>query len=173
MDASLEEIQRTFTAVDEDKSGSIDVNELQRALIKGGFSLSLASVAMLIRINDSNGDGKIDFQEFSGLHRFLFQIQAAFVQAAGGSPSVTQITSTQLKSALDILGYPWIDGPAFSATCLAFDPTRDSLFGLTEMIAIVTYLKTVVATYKGFDSQGRGVVSLNMNRFLYAASNTR
>jgi hypothetical protein len=173
MDASLEEIRVTFAAVDEDKSGAVDVNELQRALVKGGYTLSLASCAMLIRINDSNGDGKIDFQEFTGLHRFLFQLQAAFVQAAGGSPTATQINSAQLKSALDILGYPWIDGPAFSAMCLAFDPTRDSLFGLTEMIAMVTYLKSVVATFKGFDPQGRGMVSLTMNQFLYAASNTR
>lgn len=172
MNASLEEIQTIFTAVDADKSGCIDVTELQQALIKGGYTLSLASVAMLIRINDSNGDGKIDFQEFTTLHRFLFQLQNAFVQAAG-SPTVTQINSTQLKSALDILGYSWMDGPAFSAMCLSFDPTRDSLFGLTEMIAIVTYLKSVVATYKGFDPQGRGVVSLTMNQFLYAASNTR
>lgn len=172
MEASFEEIQRTFTAVDEDKSGSINVNELQNALIKSGFNLSLTSVAMLIRINDSNGDGKIDIQEFTGLHRFLFQLQNAFVQAAG-SPTVTQINSTQLKSALDILGYSWIDGPAFSAMCLAFDPTRDSLFGLTEMIAIVSYLKSLVAVYKGFDPAGRGVVSLTMNQFLYAASNTR
>jgi hypothetical protein len=173
MDASLQEMQATFTAVDENKNNSIDVEELQRALVKGGYSLSLASCAMLIRINDSNGDGKIDFQEFSALHRFLFQLQAAFVQAAGGSPTVTQINSAQLKSALDILGYPWIDGPAFNAMCLAFDPTRDSLFGLTEMICIVTYLRSVTATFKGFDSEGRGAVTLTMNQFLYAASNTR
>ncbi|KAG7672467.1 hypothetical protein Ndes2526B_g09012 [Nannochloris sp. 'desiccata'] len=172
MDASLKEIQATFAAVDEDKSGFIDVNELQRALVKGGYTLSLTSCALLIRINDNNGNGRIDFQEFAGLHRFLFQLQAAFAQAAG-SPTATQINSTQLKSALDILGYSWIDGPAFSAMCLAFDPTRDSLFGLTEMIAIGSYLRSLTATFKGFDPQGRGTVSLTMNQFLYAASNTR
>jgi Ca2+-binding EF-hand superfamily protein len=172
MDSSIEEIQVTFAAVDEDKTGFINVSELQQALAKGGYTLSLTSCAMLIKINDDNRDGRMNFQEFAGLHRFLSQLQAAFAQAAG-SPTATQINATQLKSALDILGYSWIDGPAFSAMCLAFDPQRDSLFSLTEMIAIGAYLRSVTAMFKGFDPQGRGMVSMTMNQFLYAASNTR
>jgi len=173
MDPSINELQVIFAAVDEDKTGFINASELQRALAKGGYTLSLTSCAMLIKVNDTNRDGKIDLQEFAGLQRFLNQLQAAFVQAAGGSPQATQINSTQLKSALDVLGYSWIDGPAVNAMCLAFDPLRESLFGLTEMMNIGAYLRSVTATFKGFDPQGREIVSLTMNQFLYAASNTR
>lgn len=70
-------------------------------------------------------------------------------------------------------GYNWIEGPAFNAMFLAFDPERDSMVGLTEFFAMSAYLRTVVGVFKGFDPQGRGVVSMTMNQFLYAASNTR
>ena len=63
--------------------------------------------------------------------------------------------------------------PAFGALCAAFDPRRDGKFGLTEFIAMQSFLKTVSATFKGFDPQGRGSIQLSLSQFLYAASNTR
>ena len=166
------EVRTIFQAVDTDKSGVIDAIELQNALVKGGFQLSLTSAAVLIRLHDSDGDGKVNFNEFFGLHKFLAQVQQAYVNASG-SPTATQIHSGQVKNALDALGYNWIDPPAFTAMCVAFDPNRDQMFGLTEFIAMVAFLKTVLGTFKGFDSGGRGVVTLSLNQFLYAASNTR
>ena len=103
MEPSQQEIQAIFSAVDVDQSGSVDAKELQAALQKGGFALSLASIAMLIRVHDPNGDGKMDLQEFARLHVFLTQAQHAFVTAAG-STQATQITLPQLRNALNTLG---------------------------------------------------------------------
>ena len=57
--------------------------------------------------------------------------------------------------------------------CAAFDPERVSKFALTDFFAMVAYLRCVVGTFKGFDSRDRGLVSMTLNQFLYATSNTR
>lgn len=169
----MEEVQKIFAAVDADKSGAIDSRELQAALASGGFTLSLTTCAMLIRLHDTGAPpGKLTFQEFYTLNKFLAEAQAAFV-AAGGSPTATQLTPPQVRSALSALGYAWMDGPAFDATCKAFDPTCDAVFGLTEFFAMTAFLRSVLGTFKGFDQGGRGAVTMSINQFLYAASNTR
>ncbi len=57
-------------AVDSDGSGSIDVNELQRALKNGDFqSFSLDTLAILMGMFDVDRSGTIAFNEFSSLWR--------------------------------------------------------------------------------------------------------
>ena len=70
-------------------------------------------------------------------------------------------------------GFNWMDPPAFQAMYQAFNPSKNGLLGLTEFLAVAAFLKTVLGTFKGFDQAGRGSIVLNLNQFLYAASNTR
>lgn len=60
-------VLRTFESLDEDSSGTIDVRELKTALEKMGYLTR--DVNELILSADANGDGVIDFQEFSALLR--------------------------------------------------------------------------------------------------------
>lgn len=103
MEPTPQEIQQIFSALDIDHSGSVDAKELQAALQSSGFALSLSSIAMLIRVHDPNGDGKMNIQEFGRLHMFLAQAQHAFASAAG-SPEARHITVPQLRNALNTLG---------------------------------------------------------------------
>lgn len=96
---SEQEVAAIFSAVDQDRSGAIDVEELQLALSKGGFVMSLTTVAQLIRLFDRNNDGKIDFSEFAGLHKFMGDAQTLFVAVAGSS-TATQLTVDQLRRAV-------------------------------------------------------------------------
>jgi len=99
---SHQEVNAIFLAVDQDRSGAIDAAELQAALSKSGFVMSLAAVAQLIRIYDKNNDNRIDLQEFVGLHKFLSKAQAAFAAYAG---SITgQLSEDNLKAAIVELG---------------------------------------------------------------------
>jgi Ca2+-binding EF-hand superfamily protein len=57
-------------AVDTDGSGSIDVNELQRALKNGDFqSFSLDTLSILMGMFDVDRSGTIAFNEFASLWR--------------------------------------------------------------------------------------------------------
>jgi len=54
-----------FDAIDKDKSGDIDVAELQIGLAMAGTTLSSKKVADLIETFDQDKDGTIDFEEFN------------------------------------------------------------------------------------------------------------
>ncbi len=57
--------QTTFAGFDRDRSGNIDSNELQQALLSFGYRLSPQALGGVIR-RYSNG-GKIVFDQFVGL----------------------------------------------------------------------------------------------------------
>merc|ERR1712129_433830 len=58
------EMRAVFDEFDEDKGGSIDAKELQRAMDSLGQTLSMQEVNDLILEIDANGDGEVDFDEF-------------------------------------------------------------------------------------------------------------
>jgi len=66
-------------AVDTDRSGSIDVAELQAALVNGNWSrFDLDTVKMLMNIFDTDRNGTIGFQEFAGLWKYISEWQGVF-----------------------------------------------------------------------------------------------
>jgi len=68
-----------FNAVDTDRSGSISVAELQAALVNGNWSkFDLDTVKMLMNIFDTDRNGTIGFQEFSGLWKYITDWQGVF-----------------------------------------------------------------------------------------------
>ena len=58
------EIKEVFDQFDADKSGAIDSNEIQKVCEALGVEVSKAEVEALISEADSNGDGKIQYDEF-------------------------------------------------------------------------------------------------------------
>jgi Ca2+-binding EF-hand superfamily protein len=55
----LEEIQATFHALDEDGSGSIDVNEIQRFLDKEFQVLLVTSIYCVLKVSFCNVDNRM------------------------------------------------------------------------------------------------------------------
>lgn len=59
-----EEIKRTFDLMDRDKDGNIDVKELERYILCQGIEIPQEELQEMIEKIDTNGDGKIQFNEF-------------------------------------------------------------------------------------------------------------
>ncbi len=57
-------LMELFKGIDEDKSGTITVSEMRKALSQWGHKISEAELASLMSIADVDGDGLIDYNEF-------------------------------------------------------------------------------------------------------------
>jgi len=57
-------LKEAFEAIDKDKSGTIDQDELKTAISNCEKNLSDAKVDEMMKFADADGDGKVNFQEF-------------------------------------------------------------------------------------------------------------
>uniref|UniRef100_A0A7S0RNC7 Calcium-dependent protein kinase n=1 Tax=Chlamydomonas leiostraca TaxID=1034604 RepID=A0A7S0RNC7_9CHLO len=57
-------LKELFKSIDEDKSGTISVEEMRKALSQWGHKIGEAELQALISIADVDGDGLIDYNEF-------------------------------------------------------------------------------------------------------------
>jgi len=68
-----------FTSVDLDRSGAITPLELERALINGDWTpFDLDTIKLLMTIFDTDRNGTINFNEFSGLWKYIKDWQNVF-----------------------------------------------------------------------------------------------
>ena len=58
-------IKAIFNDIDKDKSGSITNDELVEALRKANPALDEGDVRAMVQESDENGDGVVDYMEFS------------------------------------------------------------------------------------------------------------
>lgn len=159
-----------FSSVDADRSGNINSAELQRALAMGNLQFSLALCAQMIRMHDRDHSGTISFDEFQSLHQFLINTQNAFFHFDRDRSG--NLSSDEVFQAFSYAGYKF-DQPAFQAVLRTFDPDRNGQFSLAEYIAMSCFLQCAANTFRAFDSQGGGRITLDFNQFLYAAANCR
>src|SRR4051794_39392180 len=65
-------LQQIFQGVDRDRSGRISADELQRALSNGTWTpFNPETCRLMIGMFDRDGDGAIDFNEFSALWQYI------------------------------------------------------------------------------------------------------
>mmetsp|Transcript_3299 Transcript_3299/g.9479 ORF Transcript_3299/g.9479 Transcript_3299/m.9479 type:complete len:173 (-) Transcript_3299:93-611(-) len=163
-------LRQWFDSVDVDRSGSISVMELQRALALGNLNFSLATVAHMIRLHDQKQTGSINFQDFQSLHTFLTNMRASFQYF--DSDRSGQLDLNEVHNAVTRAGFQ-LDEHAFYATCKAFDPDRSGTLGEPEFIALTIFLQSAKGIFEAFDTGRTGSVTFSFPQFVYAAANTR
>lgn len=93
-----------FSNVDTDRSGSIDVHELRRALVNSNWSqFDLDTIKMLMNIFDTDRSGTIGFNEFVGLYKYIEDWQGVFRH--WDSDQSGSIEERELAGALSGFGY--------------------------------------------------------------------
>ncbi|CCM01023.1 uncharacterized protein FIBRA_03071 [Fibroporia radiculosa] len=93
-----------FMAVDTDRSGQINMHELQKALINGDWTpFDLDTVKMLMTIFDVDRSGTIGFNEFSGLWKYIHDWQGVYRHFDRDRSGT--IDTQELRDALTQFGY--------------------------------------------------------------------
>jgi len=64
-----------------------------------------------------------------------------------------------------------LDDMAFATLFKAFNPDCTNWLSIAEYIALTLFLQSASATFKAFDQQKKGVVTLNFNQWIYATAN--
>jgi len=66
---SKEELTKAFRIIDQDRNGKISNIDIQRIAKELGVNLTLEEIQDMVQEADRNGDGEIDFDEFTRMMR--------------------------------------------------------------------------------------------------------
>lgn len=177
-----QQLRRIFAGVDTDGNGRIDHRELQNALVNTDHSrFHPDTVTALLRMFDKSSNttagtvgGSVTFEEFSYLWRYLAdwrKLYVAFDKDGSGS-----IDFGEFGQALRAFGYKlstefvhelfskYSSAPAQNQSQGA---GREMSFDMFVQACIV--LKRITDTFKGFDVERQGVITIGFEEFLGAS----
>jgi len=160
-----------FVAVDADRSGSISASELQRALINGDWThFDLDTVKLLMTLFDTDRTGDINFNEFSGLWRYIEEWQHVFRRFdRDGSGS---IDGSELQSALTQFGFKLPQHllqlllAKYSSSSTGSEVQDRQTITFDRFIRACVFVKQFTESYARLDGDKDGWVQLNYEQFL-------
>ncbi|EIN07732.1 EF-hand [Punctularia strigosozonata HHB-11173 SS5] len=159
-----------FSSVDVDRSGSISVTELQRALVNGNWTnFDLDTVKMLMNIFDTDRSGTIGFAEFSGLWKYIADWQNVFRhfdKDRSGS-----IEGPELSAALRSFGYnlspsilSLIEQKYATGPSEGYGPPPGITFDRFVRACVV--VKTLTESFQRIDTDRDGWITVNYEQFM-------
>ena len=108
-DLPEDKLKNVFEEFDEDGGGSIDADELQKAMKKFGQDLTINEINDLIDEIDENGDGEVDFNEFKVMvgktwfvQAYQTNLQRSVTQMMDHMATQTSIDSDGIGSSDDV-----------------------------------------------------------------------
>ncbi|KAJ1021562.1 hypothetical protein NDA13_005597 [Ustilago tritici] len=171
-----------FIAVDRDRSGQINPQELSQALVNGDWTpFDLDTVKMLMSVFDVDRSGHISFNEFAGLWKYIQDWQGVFRhfdQDRSGS-----IDQNELANALQSFGYRLSPkllhivsqkyivsdtaAPGGAAGGMGSTAARGPP-GITfdRFVRACVVIKTLTESFQRHDTQRSGWVQINYDTFM-------
>ncbi|SPO48761.1 related to programmed cell death protein (calcium-binding protein) [Moesziomyces antarcticus] len=161
-----------FIAVDRDRSGQINPQELSQALVNGDWTpFDLDTVKMLMSVFDVDRSGHISFNEFAGLWKYIQDWQGVFRhfdQDRSGS-----IDQNELANALQSFGYRLSPKLLHIVTqkysgMAASGPGGRGAAGITfdRFVRACVVIKTLTESFQRHDTNRSGWVQINYDTFM-------
>ncbi|PPQ64008.1 hypothetical protein CVT24_009382 [Panaeolus cyanescens] len=159
-----------FSSVDSDRSGSITVTELQRALVNGDWTaFDLDTVKMLMSIFDSDRNGTISFSEFAGLWKYISDWQNVFRHFDRDRSGT--IEGHELAEAFRGFGYTLsssmltlIEHKYSSAPVAGYGPPPGITFD--RFVRACVAVKSLTEAFQRIDTDRDGWIQINYEQFM-------
>ncbi|KAI7905817.1 uncharacterized protein BX663DRAFT_467049 [Cokeromyces recurvatus] len=159
-----------FKAVDTDGSGQLSADELQRALINGDWSpFNIETVRLMVNMFDSDNSGTINFNEFSGLWKYIEDWKRCF--QAFDTDRSGSINQSEMGNALRSFGFNV--SPKFIYILIQkFDRyatiknTGKGDVTFDNFVQACVTVKTLTDSFRQFDTDNDGWIQINYEQFL-------
>lgn len=153
-----------FSKVDKDGSGYINSKELQAALSNGTWSpFNPETVRLMIGMFDKNQEGRIGFEDFGALWKYVTDWQACF--RLFDSDNSGRIDKDELKNALTSFGYTLSDD-LIDKMMKKFDRHRQGSILFDDFIQCCVILNSFTCAFRQHDTDQDGVISIHYEQFL-------
>jgi len=156
------EAERTFNAVDTDRSGKITAKELQAALQNGkGTGFSDKCCQLMISMFDRDNSGTVDIHSFGKLFEYINQWLNIFKTYDRNQSG--QIDDQELNQAFSQMGFNF--SPAFTQQLCARSHDHKEV-SVDEFIVLCVTVQRLTEAFRVRDTQQNGVISINFEDFL-------
>jgi Ca2+-binding EF-hand superfamily protein len=137
-------LRKLFETHDTDRSGLIDLNELQQALLKVGVNLDSANAGVLLKRYDEKKKGKLTFEEFEELYLLVLKLQKYFHEAdadKSNTLNVKEITVITQKLGLKVTA------KAIGPVLKIFDENGNGTADFQEYLAVIFFFQELEFQY--------------------------
>lgn len=156
-----------FRAVDQDNSGNISSNELQRALSNNNWShFNPETCRLMIGMFDKDKSGTIDINEFAALWKYIQDWRGCFDRF--DKDRTGTIDQRELNEAFTTFGYRL--SPDFCSLCVRiFDSANVNTMKFDDFIQCCVMLKTMTDAFRKYDKNQNGVIDISYAQFMEMA----
>ncbi|CAL4195109.1 unnamed protein product [Meganyctiphanes norvegica] len=162
-------LDSVFRKYDKNKSGDIDVKELQMALSNGRWTpFNPETVKLMIEMFDSNANGMITRKDFGSLWNYISSWYDCF--KAFDTDKSGNISKDELKAALDTLGHKFPES-CYDFLMVKFDRSKDGAIYFDDFIHcnIMLHITKHELQKHPEDAATRGSVSFTFEDFMLSA----
>lgn len=155
------EVQQFFQAVDADRTGRVNMKELQAALINGqGNNFSDSVCSLMIQVFGKEQKGTININEFQYLYQYVNNWISTFKTYDRDDSGY--IEEAELATALQQMGYRF--SPQFYKTVL-FNTANKTQVTVDELIEFCMKLQRFTELFRGKDIEQKGVITIGYEEF--------
>ncbi|XP_063981355.1 programmed cell death protein 6 isoform X2 [Diachasmimorpha longicaudata] len=153
-----------FQRVDQDNSGAISADELQRALSNGTWTpFNPETVRLMIGMFDKNQNGTVNFEEFGALWKYVTDWQNCF--RSFDRDNSGNIDREELKIALTNFGYRLSEN-LIDTLIRKYDRLGRGTIYFDDFIQCCIVLYTLTSAFRKLDSDLDGVITIHYEQFL-------
>ncbi|KAL6636053.1 EF-hand [Neocallimastix californiae] len=156
-----------FVAVDRNRSGELDVDELRQALLNSdGSVFEPDTVQLLISMHDKRNRGTVNFEEFTNLYTYIQEWKKCYT--AFDRDRSQSIDRNELKNALFNFGFKNVSDNILSLLERKYANKRTGQFNFDRFITVSVIVSNLTNAFEAVNKsqKNNGVIELNYEKFL-------